>query len=94
MLCGVGRSLVSASKEYILLGVFGIVVIIMGWGYSKNFMNNVDRGVGKYMLDSRFLVLMLVMGGSSFMSMETVLLVFVCICTRLISMGNIWVVNR
>jgi len=89
MLCGVRGSLVSNSKEYILLRVFRMVVIVMRWSYSKNFINNVDRGVSKYMLDSRFMYLILVMGGCRFVSLDVVLLVFVCFGLRVVNMGNI-----
>jgi hypothetical protein len=44
--------------------------------------------------DSGFLFLIFVMGRISFMSLEVVVLVFVVIGIRLISMGNIYVLNK
>lgn len=88
LLCGVRGSLVASSKEYILLGVFGIFVMVMGWNYSKNFMNNVDRVVNKYMMESRFLCLIVLLRGSRFMSIDVVLLTVVCLGMRVVTMGN------
>lgn len=94
LLCGVGGSLVSNSKEYVLLGVFRIIVMIIRWNYSKNFMNNVDRSSSKYILESGFLFLIVVMGGSGFISVDVIILTFVCVGIRIVSIRNMWVLNR
>lgn len=94
MLCRVGRSLVNASKEYILLSVYRIVVIVIGWCYTKNFLTNIDRNGAKYIVDSGFLPLLLVIGGISFMSLEVVMLVFVALGMRLFNIGNMYVLNK
>lgn len=94
ILCGVGGSLVGASKEYVLLSVYGVVVIVMGWGYTKSFINNMDGGTNKYMVDAIFLSLLFVVGGMGFLSLEVVVMVFVITCTRLLHMGNMYIVNK
>jgi hypothetical protein len=94
VLCRVRGSLVGASKEYILLSVYGLVIMVMGWRYTKNFINNMDGSTSKYLIDVRFLALIFMVGGTSFMSLDAVMMVFVIVCMRLLHMGNMYVVNK
>jgi hypothetical protein len=94
ILCRVGGSLVGASKEYIILSFMGIVVIVMGWGYSKNFMNNLDGINSKYILDGGFLPLIFVMGRLGFMSLEVVVMGIVILCIRIFNIGNMYIINK
>lgn len=84
----------AASKEFILLGIYRVVIMIMGWIYSKNFLNNIDGTGSKYLLDRGFLFLVFVIGRLGFISLEVVVLVFCVLGIRIINMGNIWIVNR
>jgi len=94
MLCGVGGSLVSASKEYVVLSMIRVVIIVIGWRYSKNFLNNIDGVASKYILDYRFLPLIFVRGGIRFVTVDVVMLGVVMICMRIVNIGNIYVVNK
>jgi hypothetical protein len=80
---------VSASKEYVLLRVYRVLIIIIRWVYSKNFINNVDGVRSKYLVDRGFLFLVLVLGGLRFCTIEVVLMVFVCIGLRMVTISNI-----
>lgn len=57
-------------------------------------MNNVDGGNNKYLVDSGFVVLIMLLGRLGFSSIDLIVLVFVCIRMRIITMRNMWVVNR
>ncbi|MBP94371.1 hypothetical protein CMK18_00285 [Candidatus Poribacteria bacterium] len=94
ILCGVGRSLVGSSKEYVILSFMRVVVIVMGWRYSKNFLNNVDGINSKYMMDIRFLPLIFVMRGLGFMSVDVVIIGIVILCMRMVNIGNMYIVNK
>jgi len=94
MLCGVRGSLVNASKEYVILSLIGVIIIVMGWRYSKNFLNNIDGVINKYLLDHGFLPLIFVMRRLGFMTVDVVIFGVVMLCMRLVSMGNIYVVNK
>jgi NADH:ubiquinone oxidoreductase subunit 5 (subunit L)/multisubunit Na+/H+ antiporter MnhA subunit len=94
ILCRVGGSLVGASKEYIILSFMRVVVVVIGWGYSKNFMNNMDGVNHKYILDGGFILLMFLMGGLTFISLEVVIMRIVMLCIRIFNIGNIYVMNK
>jgi len=57
-------------------------------------MNNVDGNATKYIMDGGFLPLLFVVGRLGFMSIDVVVLVFVIICTRILHIGNIYIVNK
>lgn len=57
-------------------------------------MNNCDGGHNKYLVDSGFLPLIAVMRRTGFMSVDVVLVSIVIVCMRIITMGNIYIVNK
>jgi hypothetical protein len=57
-------------------------------------MNNLDGPNKKHMLDGRFLLLMFVIGGMSFISLEVVVMGMVIMCIRIFNIRNMYVMNK
>jgi len=95
LLCGVGRSIVYNSKEMIVLQVIILLIVLIGWKYTKVFFNNMG-GVNFNLIKINYSIVMLtVLGGTGFRGMELMLVLI--IVRRLIPIVNSWsgyVVNK
>jgi len=73
LLCGVGRSMVYSSKEIIVLQVIMLLVVLIGWKYTKVFFNNMG-GVNFNLIKMNYsIVILIVLGGTGFRGMELML---------------------
>jgi len=70
LLCGVGRSIIFSSKEFILLEFVRLIVIVVRWNYSKVFLNSVSSYDSTITLINCSILLLLVMGGSGFSGLD------------------------
>jgi hypothetical protein len=50
--------------------------------------------VTKYIVDGGFMVLIGILGGMDFVSIDLVLIRLVIICTRVFNIGNMYIVNK
>jgi len=66
LLCGVGGSIIFSSKEFILLEFVGLIVIVIGWNYSKVFLSNMSSYDSTITLMNCSILLLLVIGRSRF----------------------------
>jgi uncharacterized membrane protein len=75
LLCAIGRSIIYSSKELIVLQAIMILIVLVGWKYSKSFFN----GSGSYRMSllkmSKSIMMIFVVGGSGFAGVEMVTLV-------------------
>lgn len=70
LLCGVRGSLVYNSKEIVVLQMLLLIVVLIGWKYTKIFFNNVS-GIGNTFVKIQYSMCMIfVVGGSRFGGVE------------------------
>jgi len=95
LLCGVRRSMIYNSKEMIVLQIMLILVVLIGWKYTKVFFNNL-RGINTGLMKINYsLLILMVMGGTGFRRMELMLVLI--IVRRLMPIINSWsgyVINK
>jgi NADH:ubiquinone oxidoreductase subunit 5 (subunit L)/multisubunit Na+/H+ antiporter MnhA subunit len=88
LLCGVRRSMVYNSKEIIVLQIVILLVVLIGWKYTKVFFNNI-RGMNTNLIKMNYSIVMLVvLGGTGFRRMELILVLV--IVGGLIPIVNSW----
>lgn len=95
LLCGVGRSIIFSSKEMIVLQFFFTVIVLIGWKYTKTFLNRIRRISSNIIKISYSLVMIMVLGRSGFGGVELVSILV--IIRGLIPLFNSWsgyVVNK
>jgi len=95
LLCRVRGSIIHNSKEMIVLQVIILLVVIMGWKYTKVFFNNIG-GVNVNLIKMSYsMVILMVLGRTGFSGVE---LIFILVIIRgLMSIVNSWsgyVVNK
>jgi len=77
ILIGVGGSLVYNSKEVVIFQVILMVVIFIRWKYTKSFLNVVS-GMGNGLIKISYsIVLIFVLGGSGFTSVEVMVVALI-----------------
>jgi len=57
-------------------------------------MNNCDGGHNKYLMDSGFLPLIFIVGRLGFVSTDVVLVSMFMICIRMVTISNMYIVNK
>jgi len=73
LLCRVGRSIVYSSKEVVVLQVMLLLVVLMGWKYTKVFLSSI-RGMNTVLMKMNYSIMMLlVLGGTRFGGVEAML---------------------
>jgi len=95
LLCGVGGSIVYNSKEMIVLQLMSLVVVLMGWKYTKAFFHNVG-GIGNNLIKIRYsTVAIFITGGSRFGRVEMVVVtVVIGGLMRVVNSWSRYVVNK
>jgi hypothetical protein len=95
LLCGVRGSIIFNSKEFVLLEFAGILVVVLGWNYSKAFFSNISSYNGVVTLMSFSSSLLLLIGGSGFSGLDLVsMLAFVVVFTILLNSSSGYVLNK
>jgi len=95
LLCGVGGSLIYNSKEMVILQVLLVIVIFVGWKYTKVFISGVGRTNGGLVKMKWSVCMIFVSGRSGFRGMEMVITLMMI--GRVIPVLNSWsgyVVNK
>jgi len=77
ILMGVGGSLVYNSKEIIIFQVILIIVVFVRWKYTKSFLNVVSGMNNGLIKISYSIVLIFMLGGSGFASMEVIVIALI-----------------
>jgi len=73
LLCGVGGSIVYNSKEIIILQTIMLLIVLMGWKYTKVFFNNM-RGINVSLMKMNYsIVILIVLGRTGFRRVELIL---------------------
>jgi len=73
LLCGVGGSIIYNSKEIIILQSIILLVVLIGWKYTKVFFNNM-RGMNVSLMKMSYSIMMLiVLGRTRFRGVELIL---------------------
>jgi len=77
LLCGVRGSMVYNSKEIVVLQVMLILVVMIGWKYTKVFFNNMG-GINVSLKKMSYSVVMLfILGGTGFGRVELILVLVI-----------------
>jgi len=72
-LCRVGGSIIYNSKEIIVLQIIILLVVLIGWKYTKVFFNNMG-GMNVTLMKMNYSIIMLiVLGGTGFRRVELIL---------------------
>jgi len=95
LLCGVRGSMIYNSKEMIVLQAIILLVVLIGWKYTKVFFNNIG-GISMSLMKMNYsIVILVVLGRTGFRGVE---LIFVLVIARgLMPILNSWsryVVNK
>jgi len=95
LLCGIRRSMIYNSKEIIVLQIIILLIVLIGWKYTKVFFNNMG-GMNSNLIKMNYSIVMLVvLGRTGFGRTELILLLI--IVRRLMPIVNSWsgyVVNK
>jgi len=73
LLCRVGRSIIYNSKEIIVLQIIILLIVLIGWKYTKVFFNNMGGMNITLMKMNYSIVMLLVLGGTGFGRTELIL---------------------
>lgn len=72
LLCGIGGRIIFSSKEFILLEFVRVLIVVVGWNYSKTFFSNISSYNTAITLMGSSSLLLLSMGGSGFSGLDLV----------------------
>jgi len=86
LLCGVRRSIIYNSKEIIILQIVMLLVVLIGWKYTKVFFNNMGGMNINLMKMNYSIVILIVLGRTGFRRVELILVL--AIIRRLIPVVN------
>lgn len=95
LLCGVGGSLVYNSKEMVVFQILLIVIVFVGWKYTKIFFNSVSGNRNNLVKIQYSICIIFVAGGSGFRGVE--LMTVLIMVGRIMPILNSWsryVVNK
>lgn len=92
ILCRVGRSVVMLTKEQIVMIVVRILIVAIGWNYTKNF-TNISDGINKNVVISNFWYLLIFIRGSSWVRVDPLLMIVLVVGMNALSFNAIRVVN-
>jgi len=73
LLCRVRGSIIYSSKEMIVLQVIILLVVLIGWKYTKVFFNNMGGMNVTLMKMNYSIAMLLVLGGTGFRRVELIL---------------------
>jgi NADH-ubiquinone oxidoreductase chain 5 len=93
ILCRIRGSVVMLTKEQIVIMILGVFVIMIRWIYTKNFVN-VNDGIQKSSLMSNFWYLLVILGRSSWIGVDPLMMILMVACVRIVSFNVIRVVNN
>lgn len=94
LLCGIGRGLINSSKENIVILIIGLIIVMVGWNYTKSFFTNISGNVHGYIMINIMLVLIFGTGGIRFDLNGAIGVIHIIMISAILNLSLSYVINK